>query len=51
MGKLSVDLKAIWGHVIVCLIVKDLFFKVLDLCAVFLLKEVGGFFLDFDGAE
>ena len=34
MGKLSVDLKAIRGHVIVCLVMEDLFFKVRDMLPV-----------------
>ena len=51
MGKLSIDLKAIGGHIIVCLVMEDLFFKVCDVLAMFHLQEGDGIFLHLNGAE
>ena len=42
MGELSIDLKPIGGHIIVYLVIEDLFFEVADLLTVALLHDVGG---------
>ena len=40
--ELSVDLKPIGQHIIVCLIMEDLFFEVCNLLVMALLKDVSG---------
>ena len=51
MGKLSIDLKPIRGHVIVCLVMEDLLFELCNMLMMLFLEEDGGILMDLNGPQ